>query len=86
LVRWRPDGNLDFLGRIDRQVKVNGVRIELGEVEAALGSAQGEPALVPACNFKAPMHPSLGCRLLPDMYSQVAARRRLRAAVLVLLS
>jgi non-ribosomal peptide synthetase component F len=72
LVRWRPDGNLDFLGRIDRQVKVNGVRIELGEVEAALGSAQGEPALVPARDCKASTHPPLGCRLLPCMYSQVA--------------
>ena len=41
LVRWRPDGTVDFLGRIDRQVKVNGVRIELGEVEAALSSAPG---------------------------------------------
>ena len=41
LVRWRPDGTIEFLGRIDRQVKVNGVRIELGEVEAALGSAPG---------------------------------------------
>ncbi|WP_049573717.1 non-ribosomal peptide synthetase [Nonomuraea sp. SBT364] len=35
LVRMRADGSLDFLGRTDRQLKVNGVRIEPGEVEAA---------------------------------------------------
>ena len=41
LVRYRSDGTLDFLGRMDHQIKLRGFRIELGEIESALRNCPG---------------------------------------------
>jgi amino acid adenylation domain-containing protein len=51
-VRWLPDGSLEFLGRIDRQIKIRGFRVEPGEVEVLLARCPGvrQVAVVPKQN------------------------------------
>jgi amino acid adenylation domain-containing protein len=46
LARYLPDGNIEFLGRVDHQVKVRGFRVELGEIESILGRHQAVQAAV----------------------------------------
>jgi len=41
LVRWRTDGKIDFLGRLDNQIKLRGYRIEIGEIESRLEEIDG---------------------------------------------
>ena len=45
-VRWRADGELEFLGRADDQMKINGIRVEPGEIEATLLALPGIAAAV----------------------------------------
>ncbi|HEY3871110.1 MAG TPA: amino acid adenylation domain-containing protein [Actinocrinis sp.] len=71
--RWRTTGELEFLGRLDHQVKLRGFRIELGEIEAALTShpqvtqcvvllheSRGDTRLVAYLTSSSPLPPSVG--------------------------
>jgi amino acid adenylation domain-containing protein len=50
LARWLPDGTIEFLGRVDSQIKIRGHRIELEEIEALLNSHEAvQQAAVIAC-------------------------------------
>ena len=40
-MRWLADGRLDFLGRVDFQVKINGQRVETGEIESVMREVEG---------------------------------------------
>jgi amino acid adenylation domain-containing protein len=79
LMRWRPDGALDFLGRIDDQIKIRGFRVEPGEIEASLlkidgvGQAIVTPRQIAGeIRLTAYVAPAAG-RALPDRTSLRAA-------------
>ena len=66
LGRWLENGEIEFLGREDQQVKVGGHRVELGEVEAALGQAAGVSAAVVVAVGERMAHKRLVAYLVPD--------------------
>uniref|UniRef100_UPI00261F789A amino acid adenylation domain-containing protein n=1 Tax=uncultured Shewanella sp. TaxID=173975 RepID=UPI00261F789A len=66
LVRYLPDGNLEYLGRNDEQVKIRGHRIELGEIQAALERLGGIKQAV-MIDYKTDNSHFIAAYIVPDM-------------------
>jgi amino acid adenylation domain-containing protein len=75
LARWRPDGNIEFLGRTDHQVKIRGFRIELGEIEAALGQHPAVREAVVLAREDAARDPSASLGTEKRLVAYVVAER-----------
>jgi amino acid adenylation domain-containing protein/thioester reductase-like protein len=78
--RWRQDGKLDFLGRLDQQIKIRGFRVEIGEIEAVLSSYGAVKNCVVMVREEAPGEKRLVAYVVPkegEDLSSVALRERL---------
>jgi len=73
LARYLPDGNIEFLGRIDNQIKLRGYRIELGEIEAVLGQHPAVREAVVLAREDSPEDPAASPRTDKRLVAYVVA-------------
>lgn len=72
LVKWKPDGNLQFIERIDNQVKIRGFRIELGEIEHHLLKHPAVKEAVAVVDERDPNHKYICAYIVPDREVSIA--------------
>jgi amino acid adenylation domain-containing protein len=73
-VRWSAEGTLEFLGRLDEQVKLRGCRIELGEVEGAVASHPAVAQCAVILHQQSPTNGKLVAYWVPRQSEHVGAR------------
>ncbi|MGZ5050161.1 MAG: non-ribosomal peptide synthetase family protein [Methylobacter sp.] len=82
LVLYRPDGDIEFLGRIDHQVKIRGFRIELGEIEAKLMEQSGVEEAVVIAREDQPGNKQLAVYVVGDgSLAEDGLRKTLKASL-----
>ena len=80
-VRWRSDGSLEYLHRLDSQVKLRGYRIELGEIETVLRACPGVAQSVVVVREDRPGDRRLVAYLVPEVTGAMPETAGLRAVV-----
>ncbi|MTH94530.1 AMP-binding protein, partial [Roseibium sp. RKSG952] len=81
LARWRADGTLEFRGRIDAQVKIRGMRVEPGEIEAVLVRQAGIAQAVVVARKENGGTGSANTRLIAYLVPEEISDARLGAAL-----